>query len=474
MSKNLGIDVDLICAESMEKYVQLFDRPELRLRFINRAREVQSLSIDRFRKSIWPFSFIERTRIYRCLLKQVIKANIYKLLIEELGIPELGKLREPTLVRPPRMATLLQRLYHWRFMPYSVSFLILLIMTSALISIANWSTRYFYVSADNQKTPVPVLLPVQNTAYASIDTKHLPGYRPERIWLVEREENHEQYSNGVRVLTRYETDNQPRNYYVGKRRGDITKDEIHHEPIGILFHSSESDLLPFTNENNKNINNKTHALLKYIKEKKLYNYVIDRFGQIYRIVKDEHTAYHAGHSIWADDKNVYVELNESFIGVCFESNSISGQSMDDRLTEAQIISGRLLTAVLRSRYRIDDTNCVTHGLVSVNPSNMLIGYHHDWISNFPFEALGLTDKYKVPLPSVSEFGFGYDDFIVKKLGGAVWLGVSLGETAFGKRAASENFDIEEFRRKERARYKNYLNVVRNSRLAKNEDHTKQY
>jgi len=42
----------------------------------------------------------------------------------------------------------------------------------------------------------------------------------------------------------------------------------------------------------------------------------------------------------------------------------------------------MLTDMLRKRYGIPAGNCVTHAQVSVNPSNLLIGYHIDWASSF--------------------------------------------------------------------------------------------
>ena len=196
-----------------------------------------------------------------------------------------------------------------------------------------------------------------------------------------------------------------------------------------------------------------------MRQHKSYNYVIDRFGQIYRVVRDTEAANHAGHSIWADSVNVYVGLNESFLGVCFESSS-DVQAEGEQLTEAQLIAGRLLTAVLRSRYRIDDANCVTHGLVSVDPSNMLIGYHHDWVSNFPFEALGLSNKYEIAPASVSEFGFTYDGRIVKKFGGFVWPGVRKAEEEFARRIEQSNISPAEMRRAGGDLYRAQLGLTR--------------
>ncbi|MDQ3821597.1 MAG: N-acetylmuramoyl-L-alanine amidase, partial [Acidobacteriota bacterium] len=190
-----------------------------------------------------------------------------------------------------------------------------------------------------------------------------------------------------------------------------------------------------------------------------YNYVIDRFGQIHRIVRDEQVANHAGNSVWGDRESVYVGLNESFLGVCFETRTEAGAS-DEQLTEAQLIAGRLLTAILRSRFRIDDATCVTHGMVSVNPSNMLIGYHYDWVRNFPFEAMGLSDKYSVPPASISEFGFTYDNSFVQKLGGTLWPGIREAERTFEQRAARAGLTTEELRARSRKLFLEYNGAQR--------------
>jgi hypothetical protein len=115
------------------------------------------------------------------------------------------------------------------------------------------------------------------------------------------------------------------------------------------------------------------------------------------------------------------------------------------LTEAQVLAGRLLTQVLRSRYQIDDANCTAHGLVSVNPSNGRIAFHHDWARGFPFEAMGLSDKYSVAPASVAELGFGYDPELLAVLGGRMWPGVAAGETEFARRAEGQGTKPEELR-----------------------------
>jgi hypothetical protein len=306
----------------------------------------------------------------------------------------------------------------------------------------------------------------QNSLIAESSVKHLPNYRPEKVWLVEQQGTYERYSNGARILTDFETENHRRGYYVlPHNQATLVKTssgngggQVQREPIGIVYHTSESDMLPFTSDNNASIEMRTRGLLEYVRKNRSYNYLIDRFGQVYRVVRDKDAANHAGNSIWSDTEGVYVGLNESFLGVCFETNSKS-DSLDEQLTEAQLVAGRLLTQVLRSRYNLDDANCVTHGLVSVNPSNMLICYHHDWARNFPFEAFGLSDKYKIAPASVSEFGFTYDDEIAEKLGGDVWSGVKLAEEEFRRRAEQSDMTPEEMRPRMRQRYHEQMNLT---------------
>jgi hypothetical protein len=90
---------------------------------------------------------------------------------------------------------------------------------------------------------------------------------------------------------------------------------------------------------------------------------------------------------------------------------------------------------------------------------MLICYHHDWARNFPFEAFGLSDKYKVAPASVSEFGFTYNEEIAEMLGGDVWAGVKLAEEEFNRRAEERNMTPEEMRRRMRERYQEEMNLT---------------
>jgi hypothetical protein len=281
------------------------------------------------------------------------------------------------------------------------------------------------------------------------------GLTLDQVWLAEEGDGFEFYSNGARVLTEFETTGTKRAFYkfdleslasyssaAGSGPGNRGAVETFSSPVGIVYHVSESDLLPFTNSYNSSLQNHSRALLEYARSHRLYNYLIDRFGRTYRIVRDEFEANHAGNSVWSDGRSVYVNLSASFIGICFEGR---GAAMGaEGINEAQIYAARVLTAVLRSKYGIDDANCVTHGLVSVNPSNHLMGYHTDWVSEFPFEALGLGNKYDTELAAISRLGFGYDQAYVSAAGGK-WPGLEKADARLKDTAQKDGSSVEEER-----------------------------
>ena len=274
------------------------------------------------------------------------------------------------------------------------------------------------------------------------------GLTLDKVWLAEKGEGYEFYSNGARVLTEFEIDGSARSFYrfdlqaLTEQSGQSGQGETLSKPVGIVYHVSESDLLPFAGSNNSSLMHISRALLEYARENRLYNYVIDRFGRAYRIVRDEFAANHAGNSVWSDGAGVYVNLSASFVGICFEGR---GAAMGaEGINEAQIYAARVLTAVVRSKYGIDDANCVTHGLVSVNPSNRLMGYHTDWVSEFPFEALGLSNKYNSELVAISRLGFGYDQAYVAAAGGK-WPGLEKADAALRDEAANNSLSVEKER-----------------------------
>ena len=276
------------------------------------------------------------------------------------------------------------------------------------------------------------------------------GLTLDKVWLAEQGNGYEFYSNGARVLTEYETPGEKREFYSfpaeSVARGSDDGERLT-KPLGIVFHVSEGDQLPFDNEYNDSLQNHSKALLDYARAHRLYNYVIDRFGRVYRVVHDEEAANHAGNSVWSDGRSIYINLNSSFVGVCFEGQSRRGKAVGaDGVNETQIYAARQLTAVLRSKYQIADANCVTHGLVSVNPSNRLMGFHTDWVAGFPFDAIGLTNKYDGEIAAISRLGFNYDAAYLAAAGGKRWAGLEKADAALRKAAAESGTGVEEKRR----------------------------
>jgi hypothetical protein len=277
------------------------------------------------------------------------------------------------------------------------------------------------------------------------------GLVPGTIWLADRGPGWELYSNGLRIETTYAVTGQPRDYRVRHRDGAPAADR-YSKPAGILFHTSESDLWPLEADFAQQLRRGTAALLRYLQKQQAYNYLIDRFGRVYRIVDDESRAHHAGHSVWARNDEVYLDLNSAFLGVSFESRWDGGRSLP--ITRAQLIAGRNLTHYLRQRFAIAPEMCVTHGLTSISPRQGLIGYHRDWARGFPFEAFGLPDLYAAPPPSVALFGFGHDEEFLRAVGER-WPGLIAAERALAEEARQRSVPIATIRRERQARYREW-------------------
>ncbi|HEX8473338.1 MAG TPA: peptidoglycan recognition family protein [Pyrinomonadaceae bacterium] len=470
MSQINPAETTLVFSKIVERYAHFFERPEVRLRFLNKTLALHSESREKLNRFIARHPFLNKPVLYN----QLLELWLYHLIFHELKklLPDASKERLHLLTRHkvPYAARLFFGFYQLRHLFYSFAIVVVAVslfgLYTVIVSATHRVNTYLtqrYQTADGSRS----VNNAQKDAFTQTSAKYLPDYQPEKVWLVEQKDNYERYSNGGRILTNYETTNHLRGYTVFNRERVVSGDAIRREPIGIVYHTSESHLMAFTPDNNDSIETHSRGLLEYVQKNQSYHYVIDRFGQIYRIVRDEHAANHAGNSVWANGQDIYVGLNESFIGVSFETNSQAG-SLHEQLTEAQILSGRLLTQILRSRYQIEDANCVTHGLVSVNPQNMLIAFHHDWARNFPFEAMGISDKYKVAPASVSEFGFTYDDETVNKLGGTLWAGVKTAEEEFKRRVEDARSTPEAMRRILRERYRNQMASQLHLRSSSNE------
>jgi hypothetical protein len=268
-----------------------------------------------------------------------------------------------------------------------------------------------------------------------------------KIWLAEEADSYEWYSNGLRVENTYRVNNEPRFFQMLDRSAGMRPSEgWQSAPVGIVFHTTESPQAPFDPEQNATLQRLGKSLLTHIRDTRSYNFVIDRFGRVFRVVEETDTAHHAGNSLWADGRWAFVNLNASFLAIAFEAQG-------SLLTSAQVHAGRLLTQLLRSKYKIRPEMCVTHAQVSVNPSNMRIGYHTDWADGFPFAQMGLSNNYDLPLASLTDFGFAYDEAFVRAVGDKMRRGLTDSEKRMETDARKNGRDLETYRGELQDRYR---------------------
>jgi hypothetical protein len=262
------------------------------------------------------------------------------------------------------------------------------------------------------------------------------------VWQVERTQEYETYSNGLRVENLFETSTRP------LRTGEWA-------PAGIVYHTTESHMVEFAEDRNTALKRSGLGLLDYVRRNGAYHFVVDRFGRVFRIVRETDAANHSGWSVWADDERVYVNLNDSFLAVAFEAQN-EPKAGETRINAAQLHSGRILTEMLRSKHRIAGANCVTHAQVSVNPRNLRVGYHKDWAEGFPFRAMGLPENYRRPVASVSLFGFEPDGTVEAAGMGA---GLLAAEDLIRREAAARRMPPERFRAVLRLRWRETVSAL---------------
>jgi N-acetylmuramoyl-L-alanine amidase len=283
---------------------------------------------------------------------------------------------------------------------------------------------------------------------------------PPEIWQVEGTAAFETYSNGLRIDNRFSIANHPRSYLAfSATRPEDVQGERRSVPAGIVFHTTESLQAPFEADQNSALKGIGESLLTYVRSKRAYHFLIDRFGRVYRVVRESDAANHAGNSIWSDADWLYLNLNQSFLAVSFETQTLPGQA-EAAVNPAQVRSAAMLTDMLRTRYGIPAGNCVTHAQVSVNASNLRIGYHFDWASSFPFEQVGLPDNYALPLPAVSLAGFQYDSSFEHGAGARVYQEAELAEQLLRDHAAAAHLQVPVYRKALQKRYRKQLAVVR--------------
>jgi len=314
----------------------------------------------------------------------------------------------------------------------------------------------------SSKPPVYVLTPV------SADVN--PPDTIPNVWLVDQTRDFETYSNGLRVDDRYVKPNEKRIFYPVYQRGAIEarQPEWRSEPAGIVYHTTESDQARFTADQNARLKRIAKAVIGVVQQNHSYHFLIDRFGQVFRIVPETDVANHAGYSVWADGNRIFVNLNSSFLGIAFETQTQLGDMPS--ANPAQVHAARILTEMLRAKYRIPQTNCVTHAQVSVNPGNMLVGYHTDWAGNFPFRDIGLSDNYALPPPSIYAFGFNYDPTFVHATGVRLWQGLALAEDQMQTHAAARGIPVSRYRAILQKQYKEVLAALKEAATANDNRH----
>lgn len=302
-----------------------------------------------------------------------------------------------------------------------------------------------------------LLMPIPTASDAVLITE-APGAQrhtwvPE-VWLVEENDGVELYSNGLRVDNQLAVAGEPRSYEVYDPE-TLRPTGRRSQPAGIVYHTTESHIAPFTAEQNRRLKRVGRWMLDYVRANRSYHFVIDRFGRVHRLVRESDVAHHAGSSIWADERSLYLNLNPSFLGVAFETET-PDPARGAPLTPPQLHAGRVLTEMLRSKYRIPAANCVTHAQVSVAPAALWAGNHLDWSANFPFEALGLSNNYDIPLPAVAIFGFRFDRDFQRATAGALGRGLALGEEILRRRASAGRMPLAEFRAAAQQRYQELI------------------
>jgi len=267
-----------------------------------------------------------------------------------------------------------------------------------------------------------------------------------RVWLVAGQASVEIYSNGLRVDNEFLTATRARSFHSFDRSRWRTS-PAETKPAGIVFHTTESRMEPFEPNQNSRLQRDGRNLLAYIAQHRFYHFVIDRFGRVFRVVAETDYANHAGQSIWADERNIYWGLNQSFLGVAFEAQTETQASdSNDMVTRAQLDAARVLTEMLRAKYHIAAMNCVTHAQVSVNPRTMRLGYHTDWAANFPFREVGLGDGYDTPIAALTLFGFDYDSAFLHANGRRVWPGLVTAQEQLVREAAAHGTTLDLYRR----------------------------
>jgi len=80
-SERMSVEPTLSYSKIVERYAHFFDRPEVRLRFLNHTLAQQAASRERADALLARIPFLKRARLY----DQALKLWLYHLIFQELG-----------------------------------------------------------------------------------------------------------------------------------------------------------------------------------------------------------------------------------------------------------------------------------------------------------------------------------------------------------------------------------------------------
>jgi len=68
MSQTITPDITLAYTRIVERYAHFFDKPEIRLRYLNKTLTKHISSCEKLKESVERFKFIERSKFYKLIL----------------------------------------------------------------------------------------------------------------------------------------------------------------------------------------------------------------------------------------------------------------------------------------------------------------------------------------------------------------------------------------------------------------------
>jgi hypothetical protein len=105
---------------------------------------------------------------------------------------------------------------------------------------------------------------------------------PPRVWMVDHSATEETYSNGLHVDLTFAVSNRPtKRFPVFPLNGGAEVAEFGSQPAGIVYHSTESHLAPFEEDQNRLLKQLGRNLLENVRREHSYHYVIDHFGRVF-------------------------------------------------------------------------------------------------------------------------------------------------------------------------------------------------